>query len=446
VFRAAVSGDVGRTFLRALMRGHTANLLLVRAQNRWERAKQEGVIGTAKFVGSFLLVLVLWLLLLPATITLHLAGFRRITVIGDRIGHLAAEVDCFLKCKALGEVPKGRCFFLAIPIDRVSNPHLLSYWREKLPVVSHPLLARLLETMSRWVFMRKDVTSYILRLDQSADVFRVNADWNDRPPILQLTGEDREWGQQRLRDLGVPDDAWFVCIHVREPGYSPGDESAHAHRNGCIENVIPAMREIVRRGGWCIRMGDSSMTRMLDCDNVIDYAHHALRSPRLDVVLCAQCRFLLGSTSGLAFVSAAFGVPSALANMIPFSALGLLPKDISIPKLLWSERDQRYLGSDEIMNSEVANFRYAKLYVNEGIRVDENSADDIADLVREMLDRLDERFVESDEDWELCHRFKTSLRLGHYSFGTTAEVATTFLRNHTALFDAQQSAQTISHK
>lgn len=420
--------------------GESFSRLFVRIQVRWERAKREGLFATAAVIGSLALDLLLWLLLLPFIFVLHLAGWRRLAVIGERIGHLAAEVDCFLKLKALGEIRQDRRYFLAVPLDRAANAHLLAYWREKLPVVSHPLLARLLETMSRWVFMREDISRYILSMDHSADIFRVNAAWGGRPPVLRITDEDREWGRTKLRELKVPDDAWFVCIHVREPGFSPTDESAHAHRNGSIEAVIPAIREIVRRGGWCIRMGDPSMRPMPDCENVIDYAHHALRSPRMDVVLCAQCRFFLGNTSGLAFVSAAFGVPSALANMIPFSALGLLSDDICIPKLLWSEREHRYLDSDEIMNSEIANFRYARLYESAGVRVDENTPEDIAALVAEMLDRLEGRFSESAEDRRLRQRFNALLRPGHYSYGSASGLATSFLRNHRMLFDGSGHA------
>lgn len=420
--------------------GESFGRLRVRIQIRWERIKQEGIARTAASLAALALAIGVWSVLLPVTVILHLAGLRRLTVIGGRIGHLAAEVDCFLKLKGLGEIRQDRRYFLAIPFDRVANTHLLAYWREKLPVVSHPLIARLLEIMSRWVFMREDISSYVLSLDQSVDIFRVNAAWGRRPPILCLSDKDREWGQAVLRGLGIPEGAWFVCIHVREPGFSPNDESAHAHRNGSIEAVIPAIREIVRRGGWCIRMGDSSMRPMPSLENVIDYAHHALRSPRMDVILCAQCRFFLGNTSGLAFVSAAFGVPSALANMIPFSALGLLPDDISIPKLLWSERENRYLDSDEIMNSEIANFRYARLYESAGIRVDENSPEDIVALVAEMLDRLDGRFSESADDRQLRERFNALLRPGHYSYGSATGLATSFLRNHRALFDGSGHA------
>ncbi|MEW6368778.1 MAG: hypothetical protein AB1714_29470 [Acidobacteriota bacterium] len=49
--------------------------------------------------------LLLWVLLLPATVTLHCLGYRRITVYSERIGHLAGEPDCLLKDRVLRELP-----------------------------------------------------------------------------------------------------------------------------------------------------------------------------------------------------------------------------------------------------------------------------------------------------------------------------------------------------
>jgi putative glycosyltransferase (TIGR04372 family) len=381
----------------------------------------------------------LWLILLPISCILHVAGFRRLTVLGDRIGHLAAEVDCFLKLNALGhDIDPELHYFLAIPEGQVANRHLLQYWAVHLPVVSHPIWARLAEIMSQWFVMRKDVSSYVLRLDATAEIYSVFAKWGNRQPILQLSQNDDLWLRTQLRALGVPDNSWFVCVHIREPGYSPGDELAHGHRNASVENVLPAIEAIVRNGGWCIRMGDPSMTPLPKCKNTVDYAHHPQRSARLDIALCARCHFFLGNSSGLAFVSAAFGVPSALANMIPVSALGLLPTDLSIPKLLRDPLENRYLHWPEVFGSAIGNYRYASQYQNDGIDVEENSADEIEAMVTEMIERLRSQDHSLVLESDLDSRFKALLRPGHYSYGTVAHVSKAFLNKHRSLLDSYE--------
>ena len=376
-----------------------------------------------------------WALLLPISIPLHVLGFRRVTVIVGRIGHLVTEVDCLLKEEALG-ILRRRKWLLLAPPSQVANPHLLGYWKQKVRVIENPWFCTVLKAMSRWILMTHDVSHYVLRLNDTQDIYRINSRWDGRAPILRLRDEDRSPETSGLRELGIPKDGWFVCAHVREPGFSPGDDTAHAHRNGRPEAVIPAMQEIVRRGGFCVRMGDPSVSRLPPMPGVIDYAHHPLRSARMDIVLCASTRFFLGNSSGLALVSSVFGVPCALVNMIPSSALSVLPNDLSIPKLLRFDRESRLLRFDEILGSPIADFRYAKLYSDAGITPVENSPEEILALVREMLDRLEGKHEESEEDQDLQRRFMGLLRPGHYSYGAASRVGAAFLRKYQHLLPA----------
>lgn len=178
------------------------------------------------------------------------------------------------------------------------------------------------------------------------------------------------------------------------------------------------------------------MTRLPDFQGVIDYAHHPLRSPRLDVVMCGMTRFFLGNSSGLAIVSSIFGVPSAIANMIPLSAFGLLPADITIHKLHKRKGAGDLMSFAEILGSDVGNFRYARLFGDAGIEVIENSPEEILDLVNEMLDRLEGRFEETSEYWASQHRFMKLLHPGHYSYGTESRIGAGYLRKYHSLLGA----------
>lgn len=395
----------------------------------WQRRLQLS-LGILIFRLSIRLVgCVLWVILLPFSIVLHLAGFRRVTVFSQRIGHLALEPDCLLKDQALGTISHRRWFMLA-PIGKVANRHLLGYWEPHILIIRNRGLCFLLENMSRWLIMRQDISRYILAFDKSHDIYRIYSQWGYRQPLLQLSANDIDWAVYAFEELGLPADAWFACVHNREAGFSPVDEKLHAHRNGGVEVLIPAIEEIVRRGGWVVRIGDASTSPLPTMEHVIDYAHHPMKSERLDVILCAKARFMLGNTSGISFVSSIFGVPCALPNMIPTSTLGLCPHDISIPKLLWSDRLNRYLRIDEIMDSPVANYRYASLYHEAGIRPDENTSEDIVELVREMLDQLEGHSERIPEDEELQRQYVALFRPIHYSYGASSRLGMAFLRKY----------------
>lgn len=398
----------------------------------WRRIRR---MSLATFVWKLvlkLLGLALGLLLLPVAALLHLAGYRHVRIFTDRIGHLALEPDCLLKEQALGLAPHKKWIMLAPP-GRVSNEHLLAYWQPHFLVVRNGWACFLVTSLSRWGLMRHDMTPYILAVGRAQAAYRIHREWGTRPPLLALTREDVEWGREMLARMGIPDEAWFACVHAREAGFSPIDEELQQHRNSSIEYVIPAMQEIVRRGGRVIRIGDPTMQPLSPLPGVIDYAHSPYKSARMDVVLCARARFILGNTSGIGLVGTVFGVPCAAANLIPLSTLWFGERDISIPKLFWSRELGRYLRIDEVLDSSAANFHYAALYEEAKIDPVENSAQDILMLTIEMLDRLDGRYLPADDEAEIAERVRRLFTPRHIAYGSAAAMAASFLRRHPEL-------------
>lgn len=396
------------------------------------KIRKIGPIGLSGWILKRIVSEIVWLLLLPLAVTGHLLGFRRYPANTSRIGHLAAEVDAFLKDQTLGNLGHKRWFLLA-PKNYVANASLLEYWAEHLPVVRNPFACAVLSAMSRHGLMSQNVRHYILALRGTATYYAIQSAWGNRPPLLQLTQKHQKMGWDCLRNMGIPSSAWFVAIHVREGGFSEIDEAAHSHRNGSIDRLLPTIHEIRRRGGWVIRMGDPTVSRLPSIEGFVDYAHHPSRSDWMDVFLCAECRFFLGNSSGLFIVSTAFGVPCALVNMIPTSHLGYSVRDLSIPKLIWSKAQNRYLTFPEIFAGDVANFRLAKLFEYSGLIYEENTADEIRELATEMMDRQANDFITSDEDELLQERFKRLLKPGHYAFGTSSRVGSAFLRHYESL-------------
>lgn len=374
-----------------------------------------------------------WLLLLPLAIPLHLLGIRRVPILIQHIGHLTSEPDTFVKGRHLGLIPKGRYFMLA-PSHRVANAHLLSYWRQHLRVFTNPLLCVFLEMLTRRRFAHYKSEYHQFKVfGGTQEVYRINQLWGERAPILRLSAADETWAAEQFKKLGLAKDQWFVCLHVREGGFLPQNEPLHDFRNATIENTRLAIQEIIKRGGVVVRVGDASMAPF-SMPGVLDYARHPLKSDRMDVVLCAKARFFLGCTSGLAFLSMIFGVPIAHANMIPVDTLGFRYTDLSIPKLVWSETLQRYLKFSELFNSEAGSYIFSQQYKDAALRLDENTPEDILLMTKEMLDRLDGRFVEEEEDKQLHARYLSFLKPGHYSYGAASRLGLAFLKQHPLLW------------
>lgn len=411
--------------IEALLRGYPRAKLAYYVS----KIRKIGPIGLSRWVLRRIVSEIVWVLFLPLTLVGHFLGYRRVPVNTSRIGHLAAEVDAFLKDRALGNLASRKWFLLASK-NHVANAALLEYWAEKVPIVRNPVACAVLSSMSRHGLMSQKVSHYVLALRGTAAYYSIQAAWGNRPPVLMLSQNHRERGREFLRDTGLPPSAWFVAVHVREAGFSEIDEAAHSHRNGSIDRLLPAIHEIRRRGGWVIRMGDPTMRKIPPLDGLVDYAHHPSRSDWMDVFLCAECRFFLGNSSGLFAMSTAFGVPCALANMIPTSHMGYSESDVSIPKLIWSKEQKRYLTFKEIFSSDIGNFRLAKLYDYSELVPEENTASEILELATEMLDRLEKNNNTSHEDEVRQEKFMHLLRPGHYAFGTSSHIGNAFLKRY----------------
>ena len=379
---------------------------------------------------------VLGTILLILSVPLYLARVRflRFTALG-RIGHLAAEPDIFIKERMLAKRSWVYGLILSPP-GAAANECLLDYWRRHIRVVRSPLWAEILSWFGRFPYLQYDVGRYTLAINETAPSVAVQAAWSGRPAVLTLSTKHRREGRALLSERGVPADAEFICFHCREEGFSPADEALHSFRNCDIENYLPAVAELAQRGYWCIRMGDPSMRRLRPMAKVLDYAHLDFRSDWMDVFLCASSRFFLGSPSGLSEVASVFGRLCAMANQAPPSTLLKFGfNDVAIPKLLWSEEQGRYLGFREIFDSEIGNFRFTDLYREHGLRLVENTGEDIRDLALVVLERAGTGAVYSTEDEQRQRRFKALMRPGHYSYGGVTRIGRDFLRKYEFLLE-----------
>jgi putative glycosyltransferase (TIGR04372 family) len=305
------------------------------------------------------------------------------------IGHLAL-LDYYVKAQKLGwRRPDLQSVILAPP-KRVINALLLDYWRDHLLVEDRPAeIERLGGAASR----QQDCIGYTVLQDKAYHYWegwaKVQEEWEKqgRAPLLQLKEAHRQRGREVLRrEMGLGEHDWFVCLHVREPGFHEDQVGLYQTvRNADIETYHLAVEEVLKRGGQVIRMGDRSM-RPMRCSGVFDYAHSDVKSDWMDVFLCAACRFLIGSASGLAHVPPLFGVSCALTNWITLGVRSSYGADRLIPKLLKEKASGRLLSFREMMEPPLNHIQYGAYYQKMGLEVCDNEPEEIRDFVSEFFD------------------------------------------------------------
>jgi putative glycosyltransferase (TIGR04372 family) len=350
-----------------------------------------------------------------------------------QVGHLT-HLDCYVKMGLLGLRPPHQPVLVTSP-ERIANPCYLGYWGRHVSVVTEPDEVR--ELAPRLMYL-EDFMSINSLEDERSCLFApvtaatVQRRWEaeGRPPLLTLSQTDDARGRHCLQALGVPKDAWFVCLHVRDPGFR-GREKQQCFRNADVNTYRAAIASIAARGGWVIRVGDRGMQPMAPMEHLIDYAHSQAKSDWMDVFLCAGCRFFIGSQSGLSLVPGTFGVPCAMTN---WASLGTPPwsgKDLFLPKLCWSEKEKRYLTFAEIVRSPLGYAQLTETFSFQRVQLQDNSAEEINDLVLEMLARLDGTLDYSEVDEALQHQYH-QLAQAH-GVVANSRMGQAFLRKHASL-------------
>ena len=359
-------------------------------------------------------------------------------------GH-AAILDYYFKMGLLGLRPPQKTVLALHPSLKFPNRFLFDQWRPYVDVVTDPSTLGL-----SWedVELLKDEFSGATFPDGTTRCWYLSAgaliqrQWESekRPPLLALPEAEAQRGKACLGRLGLPQDAWYVCLHVREAGFWQHLDNQNPNtRDANIDTYLPAIRSITARGGWVIRMGDPSMKPLPPMEHVVDYAHSPSKSEWLDVFLLASCRFFLGLNSGPAFIPPIFGVPCALTNWSPIAIPSWYGKDIWIPKLFWSKKERRHLALDEISSAGLSHQDYRQQYESRGVALQDNTAEEINELVLEMLDRLAGGIVYTPEDEDRQARFAQLMEAlgGH----TGARLGRDFLRRNAWLLGSQRERQ-----
>ena len=201
-------------------------------------------------------------------------------------GHIA-ELDYPIKLGILEGRARNDTILYVPPETVVPNRFLLEQWRPHLKLVveeaSLPLPPDSLEALCfdfRGPLLADGSTVHYW--EAAAKTYRR---WHNekRKALLQFPADVERRGRLALESIGIPADAWFVALHVREAASKSLHSSLHDVLNAQIADYVPAIEEITSRGGWVIRMGDPAMTPLSPMPKVFNYCHSHIRSDWMDI-------------------------------------------------------------------------------------------------------------------------------------------------------------------
>lgn len=354
----------------------------------------------------------------------------------NRIGHLTHEVDSFLRSKirAIGNFRTKEIIvkYEGLPI---ANTAFLPLVGNYFAIIELPQL--LMKLRLPRCFEVIDCNAFCTNIGGRAGIFELHGSLPpDQVQLYSLPDSYQRARQAMFEEANIPIDATYVCLHVREGGYSPGDEFMHTARNASISNYMGAVDMLAGLGVYTIRMGDSTMTPAPEHPYLFDYALSSFKADEIDFALAAGNYFWLGTSSGAFAMSAIFGRPIVLTNIsMPFffSASGAA-NQIGIPKLPKFKDLTGLVPWPELYRTGASEIRYStdfeKLYT-----LQDNTPEEILEVSHEMHLRLSGNWMSTKEDEDLQQRARSLIPPNSCTYGTASSCGTVFLRRYAYLLD-----------
>ncbi len=295
------------------------------------------------------------------------------------IGHNAL-IDFYVKLLKLGLLEKQIPIVMPRRYDEVANRCFLEYWKEHITVITNKKEIASNKKLARF----HEIPIAVLQLKDGRKLFYNEAatlaqelwEQQGREPLLKLTEKHTTNGYKILKKLGVPYDAKFVCLHIREPGFHK-QENDHfrSGRNAGIGKYLQLIEMLTYMGFYVIRLGDETMKVLPKIPKVIDYAHCKFKSDWMDIFLLASCSFYIGTNSGVSFAAGVWGAPCLYTDWMP---LGIVPWHMKNSKILFKNYSRTDIPEVQVCESK-------KVLAEKGVTVTDNTPEQLCQAAADMM-------------------------------------------------------------
>lgn len=225
---------------------------------------------------------------------------------------------------------------------------------------------------------------------------------NSSPPSVVPRRKTTIKGFRLLETLGLGPNTSFVLLNVRDSSDSDSDSKRTTYRDAEIETYIEAVNWLNDSGRSVIRVGSRLPHPVLP--GLVSYSIESW-SPELDIFLAAHCEFIISTQAGFDAVTTHFRKPILYTNNQRISrSLVSSPNSLHIYK-------QHVLNQHTLTQSQIWELGASALhsdneYLDMGISLVNNTATEIVQATRELVDRLEGRFVQTPYDVHLQNEFR----------------------------------------
>ncbi len=223
-----------------------------------------------------------------------------------------------------------------------------------------------------------------------------------------FTGEEIQNGQAVFKQMGI--DKSYVCVGARSNAYNKktiGHDYSYDFRNMSFDDYRVALKYLGKQDITAVRMGRMEAP-IGEMENCIDYAGY-YADDFMDFYLASECMFMIVNACGMFSMASFFSKPLLMVNAVPVTfgmgGIQYTDMDLYIPKKYYDANQKRYLSLREMIQVEQQCSIWGERYEEKGIQFIDNTPEEIAAAVQEMVERLTGKWQENEEDRENYNRY-----------------------------------------
>jgi putative glycosyltransferase (TIGR04372 family) len=193
-----------------------------------------------------------------------------------------------------------------------------------------------------------------------------------------------------MEKLGLPRGVTWVAVNIRDSAWldsiSPSTTwRQNSYRDSDSDTYALACQSLINAGLHVVRVGAKVKKRIpISDDYFIDYPFSGAHCEMLDIYLASRCHFMISTGTGVDTVAWMNQIPTLFVNYEP----SCLVSGQGVPRRVIFKNFIRRSGSpltlSEIFNLGLANPYGASLVQQGEIRLEDNTAEEIAEAAMDM--------------------------------------------------------------
>lgn len=343
------------------------------------------------YLGAFLIFF--FQIILSPLILIRIGRLRN-----DKFGHITLEIENYLnEIEKKINCPKKKFVDFFYMDSFISNSHYIKMRARNVTILPTFIFKELFEI--NLFFNTKFICG---PYNSDRDIFNLLDETN---PKIIFTKKEEEIGKKFLESIGVNNNK-YVCLIVRDKSYF-GYKPMSDYRNADINNFIKAVSYLNSKEIFVIRMGAKKCPEIrYNHKNFFDYANSGLRTELLDIYLGSKCMFSLGTSTGFDGIPISSRKPAVITNYVP---LGYFPswtsKQLVIFKHHLNSKTKKKINMKSIIENGLSLNLDGKEFEHKGVELEENNENEILDVTIEMHERLNNTWIEKNNEKILYKKF-----------------------------------------